>query len=188
MLLTPTARRALLLTALICGAALAAGCGFGGGKKKATATTRPAVTAAAAPTVSPVPGALGTPPTVGPAARPPITPPPVVSTPSPTPLASPTPAIRTENGLQIQDISFTGRVDADGGLRIRNAPTLDAQVVGSVAQGAIVQVEGKVLNGAEAEQGKGTVWYIVGVNQYIYGAEGYVTPIQGPGAAATPGQ
>jgi len=63
-------------------------------------------------------------------------------------------------------------------------------VVGSVPEGAIVNVEGKVLNGAEAEQGKGTVWCIVGVKQYIYCAEGYVTnvgtPVPPPTLVATP--
>ncbi|HEY8837429.1 MAG TPA: SH3 domain-containing protein, partial [Dehalococcoidia bacterium] len=67
-----------------------------------------------------------------------------------------------------------------GGLRIRSAPATDAPVVGSLAEGTLVNVEGKVLNGAEAEQGKGTVWFIVGVKQYIYGAEGYVQSLSTP--------
>lgn len=109
--------------------------------------------------------------------------------PSPTPVprsptAAPTPTIREENGLQIQDVSFSAVVSEAGGVRIRSAPQLDpANVVGSLPQGAPVQVEGEVLNGAEAEQGLGTVWCIVGVKQYIYCGRGYLSQ---SGTTATP--
>ena len=84
----------------------------------------------------------------------------------------------------IQDVQFTATVAADGGLRIRSSPDASgSNIVGSVAQGTQVNVEGKVLNGAEAEPGKGTIWYLVGPQQYIYGAEGYVVPL---GGTATP--
>ncbi len=113
-------------------------------------------------------------------------------TPSATPAASATPGVRTEDGLQIQDVAFTGKVAASGGLRIRSAPSVSADnVVGSVAEGATVNVEGKVLNGAEAESGKGTVWCIVGVKQYVYCPEGYITNIGAPAPpapASTPGR
>jgi hypothetical protein len=80
-----------------------------------------------------------------------------------------------ENGLQIIDEVWVGIVREAGGLRIRSAPRIQSgNVVGSVAQNAEVQVSGRVLNGEEAETGKGTVWLIVGPNQYIYAAPGYI--------------
>ena len=119
-----------------------------------SATVQPATTAAA--------GATGT------AA--------VGRTPTATAAASPTP--RTEGNLQIIDERWTGRVIEAGGLNIRRVPRLDpGTVVGSVAQGQRLNVEGRVLNGQEAEPGKGTVWLIIGPNQYIYFGSGYIERI-----------
>lgn len=104
--------------------------------------------------------------------------------PRPTPSGSPgprtpTPIARVVNGLQIVDEVWVGVVREPGGLRIRSAPRIDAaNVVGSVPQNAQVQVSGRVLNGQEAEAGKGNVWLIVGPNQYIYAPPGYVERIQ----------
>jgi hypothetical protein len=96
-------------------------------------------------------------------------------TPTPPPTPSPTPAPRNVNGLMVVDETWVGRVVEPGGLRIRSAPRVDAgNVVGSIAQGTDVTVEGRVLNGQEAEPGRGTVWLIVGPSQYIYAPEGYV--------------
>ena len=79
----------------------------------------------------------------------------------------------------VVDEVFVGVVRESGGLRIRSAPRVEpGNVVGSVAQGAMVNVEGRVLNGQEAETGKGTVWLIVGPNQYIYAPEGYVERVR----------
>lgn len=171
--------------------------GCGGGKKKAntpaatpTLATAPAVQSALA-TATPV--GSRTLPAVTFTAIPqatlrPGTPSTGSPTPSTTPAASPTPGVRTENGLQIQDVAFTGKVAASGGLRIRSAPNLSGDnVVGSVPEGATVNVEGKVLNGAEAESGKGTVWCIVGVKQYVYCPEGYITNIGTPAPPAPAG-
>lgn len=92
-----------------------------------------------------------------------------------TPTASP----RLANGLQIVDEVWVGIVRESGGLRIRSAPrVMSGNVVGSVPQNAEVQVSGRVLNGEEAETGKGTVWLIVGPNQYIYAAPGYVEQVR----------
>jgi len=105
-----------------------------------------------------------------------LTPAPQRATPVPaTPLPSPTPAVRQENGLQIVDESFDAVITASGGVRIRSAPQIASNnIVGSLPEGALVHVEGQVLNGAEGEAGKGTVWCIVGVKQYIYCGEGYI--------------
>ncbi len=125
--------------------------GVAGGQVTATATASPVATE----TATPAPSATGSP----------------TATPGPT--ATPTP--RRENGLDIIDEVWTGRVVEAGGLRIRSAPRVQTgNVVGSVPQGAEVSVQGRVLNGGEAEPGKGTVWLIVGPSQYIYGAPGYV--------------
>ncbi len=167
-----------LLLAAILAAMLVIGCSSG--KKNTTSTAPPAsatpsaVASVASSTQTPAP------PTVvpSPALVRPFTPPP--STPQPTATPIRLGGIRTENGLQIQDEQFLGRVTTPGGVRIRSAPDASAQnVVGSVPEGALVTVEGKVLNGTEAEPGKGTVWYIVGPKQYIYGAEGYVQRVDG---------
>ena len=64
-------------------------------------------------------------------------------------------------------------------MRVRWAPRIETgNVVGSVAEGTPVNVEGRVLNGQEAEPGKGTTWLIVGPNQYIYAAPGFVERIR----------
>lgn len=99
---------------------------------------------------------------------------------TPTPTGpTPTPTPRNVNGLQVVDEAWVGRVAEPGGLRIRSVPQVQSgNVVGSVAQGAEINVEGRVLNGQEAEPGKGTVWLIVGPDQYIYGAQGYVERIR----------
>lgn len=98
----------------------------------------------------------------------------------PTPSGpTPAPAPRLVNGLSVVDEAYLGVVREPGGLRIRSAPRIESgNVVGSVPEGAQVQVEGRVLNGQEGEPGKGTVWLIVGVNQYLYGAEGYVERVR----------
>ena len=110
------------------------------------------------------------------------------ATPEPTPAATPTPgpptptptpAPRDVNGLMVVDEVWVGIVREPGGLRIRSAPRLEpGNVVGSVAEGTPVNVEGRVLNGQEAETGKGTVWLIVGPSQYIYAAQGYVERVR----------
>lgn len=106
---------------------------------------------------------------------------------SPAPTPSPTPTVRIQNGLQIQDVSFSGTVAAAGGLRIRSSPDSNqANVVGSVTEGSLVNVEGRVLNGTEAEQGQGTVWCIVGVNQYVYCHDGYIVPAITPTPSPAP--
>lgn len=112
------------------------------------------------------------------AAAPAATPSPTL-TPTPTPGPASTPTPRNVNGLLVVDEAWVGRVVEPGGLRIRRAPRVEpGNVVGSVPTGAEVQVQGRVLNGQEAEPGKGTVWLIVGPNQYIYGAPGYVERIR----------
>lgn len=184
------ASRTGLLLPLALAGILTGGCLHGSAKKPITPATSAAASPAArvATTAGPVVS-----PTLFATPRPavPVTPPATTPSPRPTPTAGP--AVRDENGLKIQDVHFVGRIAASGGLRIRSAPAADAPVVASVPEGALVNVEGKVLNGAEAEQGKGTVWYIVGVKQYVYGAEGYVqqvggTPIVAPAVTATPGR
>ncbi len=119
-------------------------------------------------------GAAVTPVPTEPQATPSATPTPE-PTPTATPTASPTPTPRNVGGLLIVDEVWTGRVVEAGGLRIRSAPRVEpGNVVGSVPQGAEVHVQGRVLNGQEAEPGKGTEWLIVGPNQYIYAGQGYV--------------
>ncbi len=184
-------RQALAPLAL---AALLLACG---GKKKAnTPAATPTIvvpTIQTARTTPALPAGSSSAPVQTPTAFPqatlrPGTPPAGSPTPSATPAASPTPGVRTEGGLQIQDVAFTGKVAASGGLRIRSAPTVSADnLVGSVAEGATLNVEGKVLNGAEAESGKGTVWCIVGVKQYVYCPEGYITNIGTPAPPAPAG-
>lgn len=122
--------------------------------------------------------------TAPPTAPPTVPPATAEGTPLPTPDGTATPAAtaspppptpRVVNGLSILDETWVGQVNEAGGLRIRSAPRVEAgNVVGSVAQGTRVNVEGKVLNGQEAEPGKGTEWLIVGPSQYIYAAPGYV--------------
>jgi hypothetical protein len=194
--LTPSALRSpagVLLYLALAAALASSGCSLGSKKKAANNAGGGTPVVAASAVASPAAGVQATLPAGTSVATPPagtpvrlstpgapVTPPPAVTpTPSPTPTAPATPAIRTEDGLQIQDVQFAATVSADGGLRIRSAPTLDAPVVASVGQGARVNVEAKILNGAEAESGKGTVWYQVGPKQYVYGAEGYLTPLQG---------
>jgi hypothetical protein len=180
----PSRRRARKGAALFAVAAtilLLAACG--GGKKKNTnagpsATTAAVTTAVASATV--LPGVPITTPGAAPVQQrtPVVTPIPHTATPQPTP------TVRNENGLQIVDVSFDAVVSEAGGVRIRSAPQVDpGNVVGSLPQGAAVQVEGRVLNGGEAEQGLGTVWCIVGVKQYIYCGNGYLTQT---GASPTP--
>lgn len=181
-------RRSALLAsaALLVAAVLTTGC-LGGNKKKSNTQAPLATPAASAAATNPLPGVPLTTPAATPAVRittpvVPFTPAPPTSSPTPTP--PPTPQVRTENGLQIVDQSFAATVIEPGGVRVRSAPAVDAgNVVGSVPEGAKVSVEGKVLNGAEAEPGKGTVWCIVGVKQYIYCGEGYVQPVGGTPAA-----
>jgi hypothetical protein len=125
-------------------------------------------------------GAVVTPVPTESAAAPSPSPTPEASpTPLPTPTPSPTPAPRNVGGLLIVDEVWTGRVVEAGGLRIRSAPRVEpGNVVGSVPQGAEVHVQGRVLNGQEAEPGKGTEWLIVGPNQFIYAGIGYVERVR----------
>lgn len=130
---------------------------------------------AAQPTASPTPPPV---PEPSPSPSPPSgTPAPPAGTPAPSPTAPPGP--RIVNGLLIVDEVWGGIVRERGGLRIRSAPRVEVgNVVGSLAEGTPVTVEGRVLNGQEAEPGKGTEWLIVGPSQYIYGAPGYVERIR----------
>ena len=180
----PRLRPEGLLCALIC-AALFALVACSGGKKKnsnapsATSTRVAITTAVAGQTIVPgvpifTPGAPTPTRALTPARS---------STPS-APSASPTPAVHEENGLQIEDITFSATVTESGGVRIRSTPQIDPNnIVGSLPEGAPIQVTGEVLNGAEAEQGLGTTWCIVGVKQYIYCGKGYISQ---SGAAPTP--
>ena len=168
----------LLVVAL---AVLVAACGSSKKKANNTAPTAAATATATAVAASTVlPGVPITTPGALPARQ--NTP---IVTPIPrTPTPEPTPTVRMEGNLQIVDVSFSATVTEAGGVRIRSAPQVDAgNVVGSLPQGAAVQVEGRVLNGAEAEQGLGTVWCIVGVKQYIYCGNGYLSQ---SGPAPTP--
>jgi hypothetical protein len=103
---------------------------------------------------------------------------------TPTPTGSPVPATPTAtprlvNGLQVVDEAGTWVVREPGGLRIRSTPNAMADnVVGSVPQNTEFQVLGRVLNGQEAETGRGTVWLIVGPNQYMYAAAGSVERVR----------
>lgn len=171
---TMRAGRGTMLAGALAAAVALAACG---GKKKANqanaGTTRGTPVAASATVLPNVP--LATPGVA-------LTPVPQRPTPAPaTPLPSPTPNVRQENGLQIVDESFDAVITASGGVRIRSAPQVAPDnVVGSLPEGALVHVEGRVLNGAEGEPGKGTVWCIVGVKQYIYCGEGYIHRASGP--------
>src|SRR5262249_54208366 len=143
----------------------AAACSRG---KSDSATPPPAAAATSPPpaTATELAQAPATPTTPSPTAT---------ATPSGPPPPTPTPAPRNVNGLMVVDEVWVGVVREPGGLRIRSAPKVEpGNVVGSVAEGAPVNVEGRVLNGQEAETGKGTLWLIVGPNQYIYAAPGYV--------------
>src|SRR5947209_2086912 len=135
---------------------LGAACG-GGKKKPATRAGTPApgapvvatpasVSTAATPAVAATAGVAATAAARTPATpRGPFTPAPSTPIPavSPTPAAGATPGVHTENGLQIQDVQFRGRVAAAGGLRIRDKPDTSGNVVGSVPEGAMIDVEGK---------------------------------------------
>ncbi|HZQ37495.1 MAG TPA: hypothetical protein VFD32_16300 [Dehalococcoidia bacterium] len=189
-----TSPRLAALAAAALATSLLLGCG--GGKKKAnTPVATPSVAAATVRTAqatATVPATGSSPVLATPTAFPqatlrPGTPLAGSPTPAATPGASPTPGVRTENGLQIQDVAYTGKVTTSGGLRIHSAPSVSSSVVGSVPEGAAVNVEGKVLNGEEAEAGKGKVWCIVGIQQYMYCPEGYVTNVGTPAPPAPAG-
>lgn len=160
----------ILLFLVACLSAIAAACDRSG-----DGPTPQSAAVGGTETPKAVTAVIGTPATV---------PSPSAASPSPTPSDSPgprtpTPVARVVNGLQIVDEVWTGIVREQGGLRIRSAPRIDAaNVVGSVPQNAQVQVSGRVLNGQEAESGKGNVWLIVGPNQYIYAPPGYVERVQ----------
>jgi hypothetical protein len=175
------AREGVALFAIAAALLLLAACG--GSKKKnnnTAASTTPAALTTAVASATVLPGV----PITTPGALPVQQRTPVVTPIPHTPTPQPTPAVRNENGLQIVDVSFDAVVSEAGGVRIRSAPQVDSgNVVGSLPQGAPVQVEGRVLNGAEAEPGLGTVWCIVGVKQYIYCGNGYITQ---NGASPTP--
>jgi hypothetical protein len=83
---------------------------------------------------------------------------------------------------------FPAQVTAAQGVNIRSSPEVTAtNRTGSLAPGAQVDVEGRVLQGQEAEPGNGTLWYYVGTvgstAQFIYGPEGTLAPVS---ASATP--
>jgi hypothetical protein len=109
------------------------------------------------------------------------TPTPASTPTAPPPPAGPTPtaAPRNVGGLMIVDETWVGIIREAGGLRVRSAPRVEpGNIVGSVAEGTPVNVSGRVLNGQEAELGKGATWLIVGPNQYIYAGPGYVERIR----------
>jgi len=167
-------RRSVLAVAL-CGCALAflAACSRGKSDAQTAAQLTPIATSAAPPPETPPA------PTPAPAGQTPTPAPTPVPAPFGPPTPAPTAAPRTVNGLLIQDEVFVGVVREAGGLRIRSAPRIEpGNVVGSVAKDTPVNVEGRVLNGQEAEPGKGTIWLIVGPSQYIYAAPGYVERIR----------
>jgi hypothetical protein len=157
---------ALVLAASVVGAALLLRRGGGPGvagdaSARRALTTTPVATEAPTPEPTPAPTATATP----------------TASPSPGPTATPTP--RNVGGLLVVDEMWQGRVVEPGGLRIRSAPRVEpGNVVGSVPAGTVISVQGRVLNGQEAEPGKGTVWLIVGPNQYMYAPEGYVERIR----------
>jgi hypothetical protein len=83
---------------------------------------------------------------------------------------------------------FRAQVASAQGVNIRSSPEVTAtNRTGSLAPGAQVDVEGRVLQGQEAEPGNGTLWYYVGTvgstAQFIYGPEGTLAPVTG---SATP--
>jgi hypothetical protein len=83
---------------------------------------------------------------------------------------------------------FRAQISDPAGVNIRSSPQVTPDNrTGSLAPGAPVEVEGRVLQGQEAEQGHGTLWYYVGTAgttpQFIYGATGTLTPVTG---SATP--
>jgi hypothetical protein len=83
---------------------------------------------------------------------------------------------------------FRAQITAAQGVNIRSSPEVTAtNRTGSLAPGATVDVEGRVPQGQEAEQGNGTNWFYVGtvgnMPQFIYGPAGTLTPISG---SATP--
>jgi hypothetical protein len=88
---------------------------------------------------------------------------------------------------------FRAQITAAQGVNIRSAPEVTAtNRTGSLAPGAQVDVEGRVLQGQEAEPGNGTLWYYVGTvgstPQFIYGPDGTLatsTPSATPSASAT---
>lgn len=157
------------------------GCRRGGSSdSSAAAQPTPELTETATPaaTAPPLVRPIATPPSSTPEANgttvaAPVTPP--AGPPGP----SPTPFVRTANGLQIIDEVWIGRVNEMGGLRVRSSPRVEPNnVVGSLPQGWEVTVEARILNGQEAEPGKGTVWLLVGVNQYVYNGTGYIERIR----------
>ncbi len=168
----------VILAALVVALTLPVAAGCSRDKEEPAGARLPTPTATATPIFTVTPEAAGSPT--------PMATPTAAATPSPSPGATPAPGPpppppppRLVNGLMVVDEVFVGVVRESGGLRIRSAPRVDpGNVVGSVAQGATVNVEGRVLNGQEAETGKGTVWLIVGPNQYIYAPEGYVERIR----------
>ncbi len=87
---------------------------------------------------------------------------------------------------------FRAQVSNPDGVNIRSSPQVTPDNrTGSLAPGAIVEVEGRVLQGQEAEPGQGTLWYYVGTAgntpQFIYGAPGTLTPLTGSATPAPAG-
>lgn len=84
---------------------------------------------------------------------------------------------------------FRAQVSAAGGVNVRSSPEVRPDNrIGSLPPGSVVNVEGRVPSGQEAEPGKGTTWYFLGTAgqtpQFIYGAAGTLQPL---GGSATPG-
>ncbi len=78
----------------------------------------------------------------------------------------------------------TVRITSLTGAYVRSSPVVRSDNrVGSVPVGAIVTVEGRVQDGGEAEPGKGTTWYFVGMvggaPQFIYAAPDVAIPVSG---------
>jgi hypothetical protein len=162
----------ILLASLL--ALAAAGC-----SRKAA----PATSATPFPALTPVATA-----TAGAAAA--STTPATAATATPTEPAGPNQGATIQvGGVSVVVDRFRAQVSDPDGVNIRSSPQVTADNrTGSLPQGAIVEVEGRVLQGQEAEPGQGTLWYYVGTAgntpQFIYGAPGTITPLTG---SATPG-
>jgi hypothetical protein len=107
------------------------------------------------------------------------------ATPGDTPVAGVT--IKVGNWMVVTE-RFRAQVAAPQGVNIRSSPEVTpSNRTGSLAPGAIVEIEGRVPQGQEAEPGNGTLWYYVGTvgstPQFIYGPAGTLTPLTG---SATP--
>ncbi|MGI8551468.1 MAG: hypothetical protein ACR2PL_11895 [Dehalococcoidia bacterium] len=85
---------------------------------------------------------------------------------------------------------FRARISAADGVNVRSSAEVKPENrVGSLPAGTIVEVEGQVHAGQEAEPGHGTIWYFLGMQgttpQFIYGAPGTIERATGA-ATGTP--